>query len=66
MSRVFVVLGLAYGDEGKGSVTDHLTRLHSASLIVRFSGGAQCAHNVVTEDGRHHTFAQHLLRSDAQ
>jgi adenylosuccinate synthase len=26
--------------------------------IVRFHGGAQAAHNVVTPDGRHHTFAQ--------
>jgi adenylosuccinate synthase len=25
---------------------------------VRFNGGAQAAHNVVTPDGRHHTFAQ--------
>jgi len=26
--------------------------------VVRFNGGAQAAHNVVTADGRHHTFAQ--------
>jgi adenylosuccinate synthase len=26
--------------------------------VVRFNGGAQAAHNVVTPDGRHHTFAQ--------
>ena len=26
--------------------------------MVRFNGGAQAAHNVVTPDGRHHTFAQ--------
>ncbi|MFB4315560.1 adenylosuccinate synthetase [Actinomadura sp. 21ATH] len=26
--------------------------------VVRFNGGAQAAHNVVAEDGRHHTFAQ--------
>ena len=26
--------------------------------MVRFNGGAQAAHNVVTDDGRHHTFAQ--------
>jgi len=25
---------------------------------VRFNGGAQAGHNVVTDDGRHHTFAQ--------
>jgi adenylosuccinate synthase len=26
--------------------------------VVRFNGGAQAAHNVITRDGRHHTFAQ--------
>ena len=26
--------------------------------VVRFNGGAQAAHNVVTRDGRHHAFAQ--------
>jgi adenylosuccinate synthase len=26
--------------------------------VVRFNGGAQAGHNVVTGDGRHHTFAQ--------
>ena len=26
--------------------------------VIRFNGGAQAGHNVVTPDGRHHTFAQ--------
>jgi adenylosuccinate synthase len=26
--------------------------------VVRFNGGAQAAHNVITPDGRHHTFSQ--------
>ena len=30
----------------------------SPRTVVRFNGGAQAAHNVVTPDGRHHTFAQ--------
>ncbi|MGH3126065.1 MAG: hypothetical protein ACRDNT_27800 [Streptosporangiaceae bacterium] len=29
-----------------------------ARTVVRFNGGAQAAHNVVTADGRQHTFAQ--------
>jgi len=53
-----IVVGLSFGDEGKGSLTDYLTRLRGASLVVRFSGGPQAAHNVVTPGGRHHTFAQ--------
>lgn len=54
----FVVVGLGYGDEGKGAVVDHLVRQHKASGVVFFNGGAQRAHNVVTPDGRHHTFTQ--------
>lgn len=56
--RVFLVAGLAFGDEGKGATVDFLTRHHDAKLIVRYNGGPQAAHNVVTEDGRHHTFCQ--------
>jgi adenylosuccinate synthase len=50
--------GMAYGDEGKGATVDFLCRDLNATLIVRYNGGPQCAHNVVMEDGRHHTFAQ--------
>ena len=56
-----IVCGLGFGDEGKGSVTDCLCSPDSAEpahAVVRFNGGAQAAHNVVTADGRHHTFAQ--------
>lgn len=53
-----VVVGLGFGDEGKGSVVDWLVRERGARTVVRFNGGAQAAHNVVTDDGRHHTFAQ--------
>lgn len=50
--------GLGFGDEGKGSLCDFLTRLRGASLVVRYNGGPQAAHNVVTPDGVHHTFSQ--------
>lgn len=56
--QAHLVAGLAYGDEGKGSVVDYLVRKHQASLVVRYNGGSQAAHNVVTPDGRHHTFSQ--------
>jgi len=29
-----------------------------AGVVVRYNGGAQAGHNVVTPDGRHHTFSQ--------
>jgi adenylosuccinate synthase len=42
---------LRYGDEGKGTTVDYLTKEHNASLIVRFNGGPQAAHFVVRDDG---------------
>ena len=56
--RAFIVTGLGFGDCGKGTVTEALTRRFGARLVVRFNGGAQAGHNVVLPDGRHHTFAQ--------
>src|SRR5687768_15135042 len=58
MSQAFIVVGLGFGDEGKGSIVDALVAKTGARLVVRFSGGAQAAHNVIADDGRHHTFAQ--------
>jgi len=56
--QTFAVIGLGFGDEGKGSVVDLLTRLHGAKLVVRFNGGCQAGHNVVTSSGVHHCFSQ--------
>ena len=56
--RASLVVDLGFGDAGKGAVTDFLGRSRGASLVVRFNGGAQAGHNVVTPDGVHHTFAQ--------
>ena len=56
--HAILVVDLAYGDCGKGTVVDFLTRRSDAHTVVRFNGGPQAAHNVVTPDGRHHTFAQ--------
>lgn len=56
--NVFMVIGLGFGDEGKGSVTDFLTRLSAADLIIRFNGGPQASHHVVAPDGRMQCFSQ--------
>lgn len=58
MSEHLIVVDLGHGDAGKGTVVDHLCATGRAAAVVRFNGGAQAAHNVVTADGRHHTFAQ--------
>jgi adenylosuccinate synthase len=53
-----IVVDLGHGDAGKGAVVDALSRDGHVAAVVRFNGGAQAAHNVVTEQGGHHTFAQ--------
>ncbi|WP_439661491.1 adenylosuccinate synthetase [Lentzea sp. HUAS TT2] len=57
MNDHVIVVGLGFGDEGKGAVVDALCADGSVSAVVRFNGGAQAAHNVIA-DGRHHTFSQ--------
>lgn len=51
---IHVVIGAQFGDEGKGLVTDYLSR--PETLVVRFNGGAQAGHTVVTPEGRRHDF----------
>ncbi len=58
MASVTLIAGLGFGDEGKGTTVDRLTRARKAKLVVRYNGGAQAGHNVVTSDGRHHCFSQ--------
>jgi len=57
-ANVILTVDLGFGDAGKGSIIDWLARSERAKLVVRYNGGCQAAHNVVTSDGRHHTFAQ--------
>ncbi len=59
MPRAWVTIDLGFGDSGKGTITEVLVRKHDAKLVVRYSGGCQCAHNVVLSNGTHHTFAQY-------
>src|SRR5947207_7285945 len=56
--RFATLVGLGFGDCGKGLFTDALCRRWPVHTVARFNGGAQAGHNVVTPDGRHHTFAQ--------
>ncbi len=58
INDVYVIAGLGYGDEGKGTIVDYLTRKHQAKTIVRYNGGSQAAHHVVAPDGLIHCFSQ--------
>jgi adenylosuccinate synthase len=56
--KAILLAGLGFGDEGKGTMTEYLAVRNKAKLVVRYNGGCQTAHNVVTNDGKHHTFSQ--------
>ena len=58
MTKNDIVVGLLFGDEGKGTIVDYLASVNKTNAVVRFSGGSQTAHNVIAPNGRHHTFAQ--------
>lgn len=51
-----VVIGSSFGDCGKGLVTDYLCS-QGAGIVVRFNGGANAGHTVVTPDGQRHVFS---------
>lgn len=52
------VVGLQWGDEGKGKVVDILAE--QSEMVVRYGGGSNAGHTVVIGDSR---FALHLLPS---
>ncbi len=52
----WITVGLDKGDECKGSMVDFLASKYGGN-VVRYCGGSQCAHNVVSS-GIHHTFSQ--------
>ncbi|MCH2140266.1 MAG: adenylosuccinate synthase [Phycisphaerales bacterium] len=54
------VVGLQWGDEGKGKIVDLLAAEHD--VIVRYNGGANAGHTVVVDGER---YALHLLPSGA-
>lgn len=54
------VIGLQWGDEGKGKIVDMLSE--SADLVVRYSGGANAGHTVLRNQAEK-SFALHLLPS---
>ncbi len=58
MQQAILTVDLGFGDAGKGSIVDFLTREHGAHTVVRYNGGAQAGHRVVTPAGAEHVFAQ--------
>jgi adenylosuccinate synthase len=56
--RAKAVIGANWGDEGKGLTVDYLCSLGDVGVVVRFNGGAQAGHTVVTPKGDRHVFKQ--------
>ncbi|MCI5144118.1 MAG: adenylosuccinate synthetase [Candidatus Electrothrix sp. AR3] len=48
-----IIIGAGFGDEGKGLFTDYLCRTCKNPLVIRFSGGQQAGHTVMTGGIRH-------------
>lgn len=55
---VVIIVGVQWGDEGKGKVVDYLTE--RAQLVVRFQGGNNAGHTVVVDGQK---FALRLIPS---
>lgn len=53
-----VIVGINWGDEGKGRMVDLLTEDYD--VVVRYQGGGNAGHTVINEKGK---FALHLLPS---
>lgn len=54
--KVSIVVGLGFGDEGKGVVTSQLVKEANSPMVIRFNGGHQAGHTVV-KDGHRHVFS---------
>jgi len=62
--KVDVLLGLQWGDEGKGKIVDVLT--HKYSVIARFQGGPNAGHTLEFEGIKHvlHTIPSGIFREN--
>ena len=54
MNKHQAIIGLQFGDEGKGVVTDYLcSQVEGSVAVARFSGGHQAGHSVKYKDTKH-------------
>lgn len=65
MTKVDVLLGLQWGDEGKGKIVDVLTPKYN--VIARFQGGPNAGHTLEFEGIKHvlHTIPSGIFRKNA-
>jgi len=55
--KASIVIGLGFGDEGKGLTTDYLCSQSLHPLVIRFNGGQQAGHTVCAANGLRHVFS---------
>lgn len=48
-----IIVGLGFGDEGKGLATSFLASQKDNPIVIRYNGGHQAGHTVVYENNRH-------------
>ncbi len=58
MNRADMIVGLQWGDEGKGKIVDHMAQTHD--VVCRFAGGHNAGHTIVVEGKK---YALHLIPS---
>ncbi len=65
MKNVDILLGLQWGDEGKGKIVDVLTKQYD--LIARFQGGPNAGHTLEFEGHKHvlHTIPSGIFHQEA-
>ena len=56
MSKINIIIGLGFGDEGKGIMTDFVCSQATNPLVIRFNGGSQAGHTV-NYNGFSHVFS---------
>jgi len=66
MNKVNLLLGLQWGDEGKGKIVDVLTQKHD--IIARFQGGPNAGHTLVFNGQKHvlHTIPSGIFHDAAK
>ncbi|SFV56837.1 Adenylosuccinate synthetase [hydrothermal vent metagenome] len=58
MNRADLIVGLQWGDEGKGKIVDHMAQTHD--VVCRFAGGHNAGHTIVVGEKK---YALHLIPS---
>jgi len=58
MNRADLIVGLQWGDEGKGKIVDHMAQTHD--FVCRFAGGHNAGHTIVVDGEK---YALHLIPS---